>query len=86
MLILKIQFIQISIKYGRALSPIVVGIGYMADRPMARERFRERDLLPTDASIRPGTRRQPATRTGLRRGQVSAFLRFIREEKRSMIP
>ena len=52
---------------------------------MERERYRERDLLPTDASARDAARRQKFTRTGIRRGQAAAFLDFIREELKPFI-
>ena len=64
---------------------IVVGIGYESDTPMERERYRERDLLPTNASARSASRRQEFTRTGIRRGQAGSFLRFIREELKPFI-
>lgn len=64
---------------------IVVGIGYDTENSMKRERYRERDLLPTDASARDASIRQKFTRTGIRRGQAAAFLRFIREELKPFI-
>jgi predicted alpha/beta superfamily hydrolase len=64
---------------------IVVGIGYETDKSMERERYRERDLLPTNASARNASRRQEFTKTGIRRGQAGAFLRFIREELKPFI-
>jgi predicted alpha/beta superfamily hydrolase len=64
---------------------IVVGIGYDMDRPMEFLRYRERDLLPTDASATDASRRQEFTRTGIRRGQAGPFLRFIREELKPFI-
>ena len=59
---------------------IVVGIGYDTERSMDWERYRERDLLPTDASAKDASRRQAFTRTGIRRGQAGRFLRFIRSD------
>jgi predicted alpha/beta superfamily hydrolase len=59
---------------------IIVGIGYDTDEAKEFLRYRERDLLPTDASATYATRRQPFTRAGIRRGQAGPFLRFIREE------
>ena len=64
---------------------IVVGIGYDTDKSMQWERYRERDLLPTNASARDASRRQEFTRTGIRRGQAGAFLRFIRQELKPFI-
>jgi predicted alpha/beta superfamily hydrolase len=64
---------------------IVVGIGYDTDRSMDWERYRERDLLPTDASATDASRRQAFTRTGIRRGQAGPFLRFIRQELKPFI-
>lgn len=64
---------------------IVIGIGYESGESMERERYRERDLLPTDASPRDASRRQAFTRTGLPRGQAGTFLRFIREELKPFI-
>jgi hypothetical protein len=64
---------------------IIVGIGYDTDDARAWGRLRERDLLPTDASATDATRRQESTRTGIRRGQAGAFLRFIREELKPFI-
>jgi predicted alpha/beta superfamily hydrolase len=62
---------------------IIVGIGYESDALAGR--YRERDLLPTDASPREGSRRQEFTRSGIRRGQAGLFLRFIREELKPFI-
>jgi len=59
---------------------IIVGIGYDTDDGRQWARLRERDLLPTDASATDPPRRQPLTKTGIRRGQAGPFLRFIREE------
>lgn len=64
---------------------IVVGIGYDTENSMERERYRERDLLPTDASARNASRRQEFTKTGIRRGQAATFLCFIREELKPFI-
>ena len=64
---------------------IVVGIGYDIDQPREFLRYRERDLLPTDASATDATRRQAFTRTGIRRGQAGPFLRFIRDELQPFI-
>ncbi len=64
---------------------IVVGIGYDTDQPGEFLRYRERDLLPTDASATDAERRQPFTRAGIRRGQAGPFLRFIREELQPFI-
>ena len=60
---------------------IIVGIGYDTDGG----RYRERDLLPTNASAGDASRRQEFTRTGIRRGQAGPFLRFIREELKPFI-
>ncbi len=62
---------------------IIVGIGYATDELAGR--YRERDLLPTDASARDASRRQEFTRSGIRRGQAGLFLRFIREELKPFI-
>jgi predicted alpha/beta superfamily hydrolase len=48
-------------------------------------RNRERDFLPTSASARDASRRQPLTRNGVPRGQARLFLRFIREELKPFI-
>jgi predicted alpha/beta superfamily hydrolase len=64
---------------------IIVGIGYDTDQPKEFLRYRERDLLPTDASATDATRRQPFTRTGIRRGQAGLFLSFVREELQPFI-
>jgi len=64
---------------------ILVGIGYDTDRPEEWLRYRERDLLPTNASAGDSSRRQEFTRTGIRRGQAGPFLRFIREELKPFI-
>jgi predicted alpha/beta superfamily hydrolase len=62
---------------------IIVGIGYDSDELAGR--YRERDLLPTDASARDASRRQEFTRSGIRRGQSGLFLRFIREELKPFV-
>jgi len=59
---------------------IVVGIGYDTDEAREWGCYRERDLLPTDASAGDASRRQEFTRTGIRRGQAGLFIRFIGEE------
>jgi predicted alpha/beta superfamily hydrolase len=64
---------------------IIVGIGYDTDDAREWGRYRERDLLPTDASATDANRRQEFTRTGIRRGQAGPFLRFIREELKPFI-
>jgi predicted alpha/beta superfamily hydrolase len=64
---------------------IVVGIGYDSTKSKDWGRYRERDFLPTDASARDPARRQAYTRSGIRRGQADAFLRFIREELKPFI-
>ena len=64
---------------------IIVGIGYHTDESRQSGRYRERDLLPTNASARDASHRQEFTRTGIRRGQAGAFLRFIREELKPFI-
>jgi predicted alpha/beta superfamily hydrolase len=64
---------------------IVVGIGYETAKSKDWGRYRERDFLPTDASARDSSRRQAFTRSGIRRGQADAFLRFIREELKPFI-
>jgi predicted alpha/beta superfamily hydrolase len=64
---------------------IIVGIGYDTDDARDWGRYRERDLLPTNASARDASRRQEFTRTGIRRGQAGSFLRFIREELKPFI-
>jgi predicted alpha/beta superfamily hydrolase len=64
---------------------ILVGIGYDTDRPREFLRYRERDLLPTDASATDATRRQPFTRAGIPRGQAGPFVRFIRQELQPFI-
>ena len=64
---------------------IVVGIGYDTDKSRRRGHYRERDFLPTNASARDASRRQEFTRIGIRRGQASSFLRFIREELKPFI-
>lgn len=64
---------------------IVVGIGYDSARAREWGRFRERDLLPTDAAATDASLRQPFTKRGIRRGQAAAFLRFIREELKPFI-
>jgi predicted alpha/beta superfamily hydrolase len=64
---------------------IVVGIGYDDARPREWGRYRERDLLPTDAAAADASRRQAFTRRGIRRGQAAAFLEFIREELKPFI-
>jgi hypothetical protein len=64
---------------------IIVGIGYDTDEPREFLRYRERDLLPTDASATDAARRQPFTRGGIPRGQAGPFLRFIREELQPFI-
>jgi predicted alpha/beta superfamily hydrolase len=64
---------------------IIVGIGYDTDDARDWGRYRERDLLPTNASARDASRRQEFTRTGIRRGQAGTFLRFIREELKPFI-
>ncbi len=60
---------------------IIVGIGYETESG----RRRERDYLPTDASATDASRKQEFTRTGIRRGQAGAFLRFVREELKPFI-
>ncbi len=64
---------------------IIVAIGYDTDNAREWGRYRERDLLPTNASARDASRRQEFTKTGIRRGQAGAFLRFIREELKPFI-
>lgn len=64
---------------------ILVGIGYEAEKAERRGHYRERDFLPTDASARDASRRQPATRLGVPRGQATAFLRFLRQELKPFI-
>jgi predicted alpha/beta superfamily hydrolase len=64
---------------------IIVGVGYDTDSPGEFLRYRERDLLPTDASAGGASRRQAFTRTGIRRGQAGSFLRFIREELKPFV-
>jgi predicted alpha/beta superfamily hydrolase len=64
---------------------IIVGIGYDADRPKEFLRFRERDLLPTNASAGDASRRQEFTRSGIPRGQAGPFLHFIRKELKPFI-
>ena len=64
---------------------ILVGIGYDEDAPREFLRYRERDLLPTDASPADASRRQAFTRSGIPRGQAGFFLRFIREELKPLI-
>jgi predicted alpha/beta superfamily hydrolase len=64
---------------------ILVGIGYDYDEPRDFLRYRERDLLPTDASAADASRRQEFTRRGIRRGQAGSFLRFIREELKPFV-
>lgn len=64
---------------------IIIGIGYDTDSHRELGRYRERDFLPTNASARDASRRQEFTKTGLRRGQAGAFLRFIREELKPFI-
>jgi len=64
---------------------ILVGIGYDTDEAREWGRYRERDLLPTNASARDASWRQEFTKTGIRRGQASRFLRFIREELKPFI-
>ena len=64
---------------------IVVGIGYDSANPREWGRYRERDLLPTDASATNASQRQAFTRRGIRRGQAAAFLGFIREELKPFI-
>jgi hypothetical protein len=64
---------------------IIVGIGYDTDDATEWGRYRERDLLPTDASATDAARRQAFTRTGIRRGQAASFLRFIREELKPFV-
>jgi predicted alpha/beta superfamily hydrolase len=64
---------------------ILVGIGYEAGKATRRGHYRERDLLPTDASARDASRRQATTRIGVPRGQAAAFLRFIRRELKPFI-
>jgi predicted alpha/beta superfamily hydrolase len=64
---------------------IIVGIGYDTDDASEWGRYRERDLLPTDASASDAAQRQAFTRTGIPRGQASSFLRFIRQELKPFI-
>jgi predicted alpha/beta superfamily hydrolase len=64
---------------------ILVGIGYEAGKVKWRGHYRERDFLPTDASAREASRRQPSTRIGVPRGQAAAFLRTIRQELKPFI-
>jgi len=64
---------------------IIVAIGYDTDNARDWGRYRERDLLPTNASARDASRRQEFTKTGIRRGQAGPFLRFIREELKPFI-
>jgi predicted alpha/beta superfamily hydrolase len=64
---------------------IVVGIGYDSAKPREWGRYRERDLLPTDASATDPSQRQAYTRRGIRRGQAAAFLSFIREELKPFV-
>jgi predicted alpha/beta superfamily hydrolase len=62
---------------------IIVGIGYVSDEQAGR--YRERDLLPTDASPRNASQRQPFTRSGIPRGRAELFLSFIREELKPFV-
>ena len=64
---------------------ILVGIGYEAGQAERRGHYRERDLLPTDASARDAALRQPATRIGVPRGRAAAFLRTLRQELKPFI-
>jgi hypothetical protein len=64
---------------------IIVGIGYDTDDARDWGRYRERDLLPTDASATDAARRRRFTRTGIRRGQAGAFLGFMRQELKPFI-